>query len=79
MCPALESFVGHRVGREPLVEEREQVALADASADHAPCLDEPLVHVVHTAVGVFALLVEERGEVLLPLVVVYFVKSVFRV
>lgn len=53
----------------PLVEEREQVALADASADHAPCLDEPLVHVVHTAVGVFALLVEERGEVLLPPVV----------
>lgn len=29
-------------------------------------LDEPLVHAVHAAVGVFALLVEERGKVLLP-------------
>ena len=43
--------------------------------DHAPRLDEPLVHAVHAAVGVFALLVEERGKVLL----LYFVKSVFRV
>lgn len=34
--------------------------------DHAPRLDEPLVHAVHAAVGVFALLVEERGKVLLP-------------
>ena len=30
VCPALESFVGHRVGREPLVEERERLALPDA-------------------------------------------------
>ena len=34
--------------------------------DHAPRLDEPLVHAVHAAVGVFALLVEERGKVLFP-------------
>ncbi|OZG62101.1 hypothetical protein BHAP_2171, partial [Bifidobacterium hapali] len=43
--------------------------LADASADHALGLDESLVHVVHAAVGVFAFLVEETREVLLPLVV----------
>ena len=66
MCPALESFVGHRVGREPLVEERERLALPDAPGIMRRALTSLLVHAVHAAVGVFALLVEERGKVLLP-------------
>lgn len=33
----------------PFVEEHERLVLPDAPADHAPRLDEPLVHVVHAA------------------------------
>lgn len=38
-------------------------------ADYAPGLDEPLVDVLHAAIGVPTSQVEEPGEVLLPLVV----------
>ena len=70
--PRLDEVVRRRhrpAGRDPLVEEREQPSLVDAATDHAPGPDEPLVHVVDAAVGVFALLVEESGELPLPPVV----------
>ena len=40
---------GGLVVRLPFDPGHERLALPDAPADHAPRLDEPLVHVVHAA------------------------------